>query len=206
MRVKRIAVVSLITFLIGGLGGAAFAYVNHPANGGSGQASLAEDLKQAQMNREVEQFINEQEKEHPDGLLESSIETGSKYTGITYNGENNSVVIATPQKEQGDQVAEVEQPSDTQESTGILSGLQNTEKEETSTPNQAVQSNKKGRVAIQDGSLNVRDQGSTDGAIIGQIYKGDTVEIIGQSGVWYQVITASGVQGYVSATYIEVIE
>ena len=57
MNVKRIAVVSLVTFLIGGVCGGTFAYVNHPANGGSGSASLAEDLKQAQANREVEQFI-----------------------------------------------------------------------------------------------------------------------------------------------------
>ena len=78
MNVKRVALVSLITFFIGAAGGGIFAFVNHPANGGSGSASLAEDLKQAQANREVQQFIQKQEKLHPDGLSESSIETGSK--------------------------------------------------------------------------------------------------------------------------------
>ena len=51
MNVKRVALVSLITFFIGAAGGGIFAFVNHPANGGSGSASLAEDLKQAQANR-----------------------------------------------------------------------------------------------------------------------------------------------------------
>ena len=183
MNVKRVAVVSLITFFIGAVGGGVFAFLNHPINGGSGSASLAEDLKQAHANREVQQFINEQEKLHPDGLGESSIETGSKYTGITYNGENNSVVIATPQKEQGDMPME------------------------TTPQNPAVQDSvSKGRVAIQEGSLNVRGQASTDGAILGQVYKGDTVEILGQNGAWYQIVTSSGIKGYVSATYIEVIQ
>lgn len=204
MNIKRIAVVSLATFLIGGVCGGAFAYVNHPANGGSGSASLAEDLKQAHANREVEQFINEQEKLHPEGLENSKIETGSKYTGITYNGENNSVVIATPQKEQGDMPVETVQPSD--ESTEMQGSLTDENNSAEEPQNNDAQATSTGRVAIQSGSLNVRDKASTDGAIIGEVYKGDTVQIIGQNGVWYQVITAGGVQGYVSATYIEVIQ
>lgn len=194
MNVKRVAVVSLITFFIGAVGGGVFAFLNHPINGGSGSVSLAEDLKQAHANREVQQFINEQEKLHPDGLGESSIETGSKYTGITYNGENNSVVIATPQKEQGDMPMETTPP---EEQPSV----------ETAPQNPAVQESvSKGRVAIQEGSLNVRGQASTDGAILGQVYKGDTVEILGQNGAWYQIVTSSGIKGYVSATYIEVIQ
>ncbi|MBR5318068.1 MAG: SH3 domain-containing protein [Peptococcaceae bacterium] len=204
MNVKRIAVVSLVTFLIGGVCGGAFAYVNHPANGGSGSASLAEDLKQAQANREVEQFISEQEKLRPEGLENSKIETGSKYTGITYNGENNSVVIATPQKEQGDVPVETEQPSNAQ--SGIPSNLTGGNNAAEELQNNDTQAASIGRVAIQNGSLNVRDQASTNGNIIGEVYKGDTVQIIGQDGVWYQVVTAGGVKGYVSATYIEVIQ
>lgn len=200
MNVKRVAVVSLITFFIGAVGGGIFAFVNHPANGGSGSASLAEDLKQAHANREMQQFINEQEKLHPDGLGESSIETGSKYTGITYNGENNSVVIATPQKEQGNMPVETV-PSD--EQPGETAAPSNSNETQNSAPQASTS---KGRVAIQEGSLNVRGQASTDGAILGQVYKGDTVEIIGQNGAWYQIITSTGVNGYVSATYIEVIQ
>ena len=201
MNVKRVAVVCLITFLIGAAGVGVFAYANHPANGGSGSTSLTEDLKQAQANREVQQFISKQEKLRPDGMEESRIETGSKYTGITYNGENNSVVIATPQKEQGDMLVETE-PNQEESSNGLLGNLTSgkEESQENSSPTTST-----GRVAIQEGSLNVRSQASTDGAVIGQVYKGDTVQILGQNGAWYQVTTSNGVQGYVSATYIEVI-
>ncbi len=199
MNVKRVVVVSLITFLIGGIGGGAFAYVNHPANGGSGGASLTDDLKQARANQEVQQFINKQEKERPDGLAESKIETGSKYTGITYNGENNSVVIATPQKEQGNIVAEDPEPS----VSNPIEQPNTAEKKEEPSNNHQTTSN--GRVAIQEGTLNVRSQASTDGAIVGHVYKGDTVKILNKNGAWYQVQTADGVTGYVSATYIEVL-
>ena len=204
MNVKRIAVVSLATFLIGGVCGGAFAYVNHPANGGSGNASLAEDLKQAHANREVEQFISEQEKLRPEGLEESKIATGSKYTGITYNGENNSVVIATPQKEQGNMPLPSNEPVENLNNTGEATIEEKPQNNNTQN-NNSTQSNSTGRVVIQSGSLNVRDQASTAGNVIGQVYKGDTVQIVGQNGVWYQVVTASGVQGYVSSTYIEVI-
>jgi hypothetical protein len=200
MNVKRVALVSLITFFIGAAGGGIFAFVNHPANGGSGSASLAEDLKQAQANREVQQFIQKQEKLHPDGLSESSIETGSKYTGITYNGENNSVVIATPQKEQGNLPVEtVPSNEEVSNETTMPVGTE----AQSAAPQTSVS---KGRVAIQEGSLNVRGQASTDGAILGQVYKGDTVEILSQNGAWYQIVTSGGVKGYVSATYIEVLQ
>ena len=49
-------------------------------------------------------------------------------------------------------------------------------------------------------------QGSTDSTIIGQVYKDDKVQIVGRNGAWYQVITESGLEGYVSATYVEVTE
>ena len=62
-----------------------------------------------------------------------------------------------------------------------------------------------GRVAIQSGSLNIRSTGSIDGTVIGQAYKDELLEIIHQDGRWYQVVTADGVQGYVSSTYVEMI-
>ena len=58
---------------------------------------------------------------------------------------------------------------------------------------------------IQSGSLNIRSVGSIDGTVIGQAYKDELLEIIHQDGVWYQVITTDGVQGYVSSTYVEII-
>lgn len=68
MRTKRVAVVSLIAFCLGGVGGGAYAYVTHPINHGGGETSLTLNLEQAHENWEVEQFINEQEKLRPDGM------------------------------------------------------------------------------------------------------------------------------------------
>ncbi len=204
MKIKGIIVASVITFLLGTVGGGAAAYVNHPANGGHGMASLSEDIKQAHENREIEQFIDQQEKLRPDGLEESKIEAGSKYTGITYNGPNHSVVIATQPKEQGGVSAEQGKSAET--SSSFFDSLRSTGKKTTEVETETRQEVINGRVAIQTGSLNIRDKAGTDGAIIGAVYKNETVQITGQSSGWYQVITANGLQGYVSATYIEIIE
>jgi len=63
---------------------------------------------------------------------------------------------------------------------------------------------KVGRISIQSGSLNVREENNIDGKVIGQVYKDEVVHILEQDGVWYQIITADGLIGYVSTTYVEI--
>lgn len=204
MNIKRMVAVSAITFFIGCAGGGVFAYVNHPANGGHGSASLSETLRQAHEDREFEQFINQQEKLRPDGMEQSKIEAGSKYTGITYNGDSQNVVIATQPKEQGD--VPLDKTQSAAPSSGFLDTLMHSTKDNSAPSQDVSQKIITGRVAIQNGSLNIRDQAGTDGNIIGQVYKNDTVQIIGQQDGWYQITAANGIQGFVSATYIEVTE
>ena len=175
---KKIISICLLTFAIGCIGGGALAYANHQK--GMESQTLLASIAQTQDNWEVEQFIREQEEERPDGMEESQIATGSRYTGITYN--NVSVASAA------DTNAEREMKPETQ-----LSDVQFNEK-------------KVGRVVIQSGSLNIRSVGSIDGTVIGQAYKDELLEIIHQDGKWYQVVTADGVQGYVSSTYVEVVK
>ena len=174
---KKIISICLLTFAIGCIGGGALAYANHQK--GIESQNLLASIAQTQDNWEVEQFIREQEEQRPDGMEEAQVVTGSRYSGITYN--NVSVASATDTNAQREVNAEI-QSSD-------------------------VQSNEKmvGRVAIQSGSLNIRSIGSIDGTVIGQAYKDELLEIIHQDGVWYQVVTADGVQGYVSSTYVEMI-
>ena len=202
MRIKRVAVVSLITFIIGGVGGSAYAYVTHPSQRGDGQLALSLNLEQAHENWEVEQFISEQEELRPDGLSESKIAAGSKYTGVTYKDgkmimpqQVNDVTTADV-KQQVD--SEQENASDAQEEKkeGFLSKLFS--KKETSESaqngdNDAAQQTQTGRVDIQSGSLNVRAQSNTSSEVIGKVYKDDIVQILGQSGAWYQVTTQDGV-------------
>ena len=58
MRIKRIAVVSVVTFLLGGVCGGAYAYVAH--QNGQEDLSLADGLGQVQENVAVAQFVSEE--------------------------------------------------------------------------------------------------------------------------------------------------
>ncbi len=181
---KKFTVICLLAFLIGCAGGGALAYANHQK--GLEAQSLLASISQTQSDWEVEQFIREQEEQRPEGLEESQIVTGSRYNGITYN----NVTVAT--------VNQV----DSNEPT--VSDNNNVNK------SAAVPTTGKtvGRVNIQSGSLNIREVGSIDGKVIGQAYKDELVEIIAQDGVWYQIVTTHGQNGYgyVSSTYVEIVE
>lgn len=215
MRTKRVAVVSLITFLIGVGGGSAYAYVTHPSHGGDNQLALSLNLEQAHENWEVEQFISEQEELRPDGLSESKIAAGSKYTGVTY--KDGKMVM--PQKVNDVETADVTPSADSsQDNSSVVSeekkgsflsklfGKKESSETQKNEEDDIAQQAQTGRIAIQSGSLNVRAQSNTSSEVIGQVYKDDTVQIIGQTGAWYQVITQEGLQGYVSAAYVEVVD
>lgn len=208
MRIKRIAVVSVVTFLLGGVCGGAYAYVAH--QNGQEDLSLADGLGQVQENVAVAQFVSEQERLRPEGLEESKIATGSKYEGITYN-----VKPATVSKQDEDSAVEPEaeqEPAEqdkTEKSGGFLSGLLGG-KDKTGQDNPAdnnadgQQAEQTGIIATQEGSLRVRAQGNMNGKVIGQVDKGDTVQIVSEESGWYQIITSDGLQGYVSAEYVDV--
>lgn len=211
MRVKRVALVSIVTFLLGGLCGSAYAYVSYSFSNTNEDISLSGNLEQVQENIAVEQFVKAQEEQRPNGLEESKIETGSKYTGITYN----NVAPATVSDKTETDPAVTDDGSETKKEEGLLSSILNwgknnelnkqdkTEDDKNSSKTSSTGSS--GKIAIQKGSLNVRAQGSIDGEVIGQVYKGDIVQIVSQDDAWYQIITSDGTQGYVSATYVEVV-
>ncbi len=211
MRVKRVALVSIVTFLLGGLCGSAYAYVSYSFSNTNEDISLSDNLEQVQENIAVEQFVKAQEEQRPNGLEESKIETGSKYTGITYN----NVATATVSDKTETDPAATDDGSETKKEEGLLSSILNwgkntetnkqdkTEDDKNSSKTSSAGSS--GKIAIQKGSLNVRAQGSIEGDVIGQVYKGDIVQIVSQDDAWYQIITSDGTQGYVSATYVEVV-
>lgn len=211
MRVKRVALVSIVTFLLGGLCGSAYAYVSYSFSNTNEDISLSDNLEQVQENIAVEQFVKAQEEQRPNGLEESKIETGSKYTGITYN----NVATATVSDKTETDPAATDDGSETKKEEGLLSSILNwgkntetnkqdkTEDDKNSSKTSSAGSS--GKIAIQKGSLSVRAQGSIEGDVIGQVYKGDIVQIVSQDDAWYQIITSDGTQGYVSATYVEVV-
>ena len=50
MRVKRVALVSIVTFLLGGLCGSAYAYVSYSFSNTNEDISLSDNLEQVQEN------------------------------------------------------------------------------------------------------------------------------------------------------------
>ncbi len=59
-------------------------------------------------------------------------------------------------------------------------------------------------VATEDSNLNIRQEPSTEAAIIGKAAKGETVTLVEQtSDDWWKVRTASGTEGYAYARYLQ---
>ena len=59
-------------------------------------------------------------------------------------------------------------------------------------------------VATEDSNLNIRQEPSTEAAIIGKAAKGENVTLVEQtSDDWWKVKTASGTEGYAYARYLQ---
>lgn len=93
-----------------------------------------------------------------------------------YYSQENSEVIETPKFEEIEEVVE-------EESKSLM-----------------------GEVSVE--KLNIRSTPSSDNNdnIVKELAKDDVVEIVQDMGNWYQVCTATGVDGYVMSEYIKVHE
>ena len=59
-------------------------------------------------------------------------------------------------------------------------------------------------VATEDSNLNIRQEASTEGAIVGKAAKGETVTLVEQtSDDWWKIKTADGEEGYAYARYLQ---
>lgn len=59
-------------------------------------------------------------------------------------------------------------------------------------------------VATDDSNLNIRQEPSTDAAVVGKAAKGETVTLVEQSSDdWWKVKTADGEEGYAYARYLK---
>ena len=68
---------------------------------------------------------------------------------------------------------------------------------------------KSGVVTLTDGYLNVRESASTNGAVVVELYNGDKVTILGETGDWYKIkVTKDGKEytGYAYAQYVKVTQ
>ena len=55
-------------------------------------------------------------------------------------------------------------------------------------------------------SLNLRSKPGMDGAVLAQLPRDAKVQILAQAGVWYQVKTAQGQQGYAHGDFLRIVE
>ncbi|MBV6878447.1 SH3 domain-containing protein [Epilithonimonas ginsengisoli] len=59
-------------------------------------------------------------------------------------------------------------------------------------------------VATDDSNLNIRQEPSTDAAVVGKAVKGETVTLVEQSSDdWWKIKTADGEEGYAYARYLK---
>lgn len=59
-------------------------------------------------------------------------------------------------------------------------------------------------VATDDSNLNIRQEPSTDAAVVGKAAKGETVTLVEQSSDdWWKIKTADGEEGYAYARYLK---
>lgn len=181
MRIKRIVIMSCFVFLVGGIAGGMLSLVTNTLFTDKDQ-SVVSAVEGARDDWKINQFVKEQEKLHPDGLSESKVKAGSKYTGITYNGSNNNMSVPSGNTPKPQPQTTIKESKKTE--TGSIG---------------------RGRVKTNGGTLRVRRSGSSNAEVIGQVSKGDVVEILSSKGGWYEIKTSSGLRGYVSAQYVQKI-
>ena len=206
MRIKTLVILSVLALLVGGAAGGGYAFITQDKALPSSKDQIAsqENLSEEEKDELIlDHFIAEQEEEHPDGLTESSIAVGSKYDGITYNDvtpATNSSNSSTDKK--------------TNTAANEVKDNKDSKENKTETPAKTEPSVWEGtsggqQVGVVDvnssSSLNIRKNPSMDGAIIGKLYRDNEVLVVGKDGKWYQIVTGDGVEGYVSADYLKII-
>lgn len=205
MRIKTLVILSVLALLIGGAAGGGYAFISQekalplPNKEVANQESLSEDEKDELI---LDNFIAKQEEEHPDGLTESTIAVGSKYDGITYNNvtpATNSGNGNTANKKQNTSTVDSGKKEENKTETPV--------KNETSLWEGTSGGQQVGVVDVNSSSaLNIRKKAGTDGEIIGKLYRDNEVLVVGKDDNWYKIVTADGLEGYVSADYLKIVD
>ena len=205
MRIKTMVILSVLALLIGGAAGGGYAFISQekalplPNKEVANQESLSEDEKDELI---LDNFIAKQEEEHPDGLTESTIAVGSKYDGITYNNvtpATNSGNGNTANKKQNTSTVDSGKKEENKTETPV--------KNETSLWEGTSGGQQVGVVDVNSSSaLNIRKKAGTDGEIIGKLYRDNEVLVVGKDDNWYKIVTADGLEGYVSADYLKIVD
>lgn len=212
MRVKTLAILSFTIFILSAFVSGGYAYSNRDKDFSQAQFTLPVAFTEEEQEQAmIEKFIAEKEEERPEGLTESTIATGSRYDGITYNNvqpaSNSNHKDVTAKNEEN---TDNEDKKTNQTDTNTNSAKTNEDSKNQTNNDDSIWistgEQKVGIPTVTDSPLNLRGSAGMDGEILGALYNTDTVLVVGKSGNWYQVVTEDGIKGYVSADYLKIID
>ena len=177
MKVKTLIILSILFFAIGSLGGAAYAFVS----GGSVFQSVAGILPSSKTPEEklIDDFIKEQEEKQ-------SEDQQSPAPKEDVNDQKQDVTTKTPEVP-----SQPDKPDTADSSKGTNSDGEK----------------RMGQPTVSDGTtLRVRKTpDAKNGEVLIGIPNTEKVEIVSEKNGWYQIVTANGTKGWVSAEYMKEI-
>ena len=190
MNVKKVIIATIAVFAVGLVAGAGVSAVQAWKNDSSSlPVASYSDLQNKEQNQ-VDEFVENQEKEHPDGLKEISVDGKYEQPEVDANGnlvKNNEEQKAPVDNKPSDK--KTEEPSNSSSSGSNVS----------------APTTKTGVITVNESSsLRMRSGAGTDYDVIGSLHRNDKVTILSEKNGWYEIKTQNGTKAWVSAQYVEV--
>lgn len=179
MRGRTVAILALGVFLLGGACGALYAVVSSHTSSGNDKLPVGSytDLENGDKDKQDNQ-------------------SGQDNTDKNDNSANNADANNTDNDKNNSE------ENNSQNNTG---GDNNTANNTSNTS--TGKASKSGEVNVrEDSALTLRQGPGTNYEKIGQIYRGDLVDILEEKNDWYKIKTYDGKEAWVSAKYINVTE
>lgn len=129
----------------------------------------------------------------------------SSYDEFQNNDDENK-----NEDENGEQNQNIDENTDEQNQSGVENNNVTNEENNNQTTNEEnnqTTEHKVGEVNVkEDSALSLRKGPGTNYERLGQVYRGDQLDILEEQNGWYKVQTYDGVEAWVSADYVTIIE
>ena len=185
MSVKKVIAATVGVFVLGLAVGAGVGVITAWKNADSDlPVATYSDLNKSQENQ-VNQFVENQEDEHPEGLNDITVD--GKYVQPPVDGNGNLII------------ANEEPNSDSEPKQDTVASQPNTP---VGSQN-ATAINRAGVITVSEsGSLRMRKGPGTDHEVIGGLHRDDKVTVLSEKDGWYEIETADKIHAWVSAEYV----
>jgi len=190
MNAKKVIIATVAVFAIGAIAGAGVGAVQAWKNDSSSlPVASYGDLQNKEQNQ-VDEFVENQEKEHPDGLNEISVD--GKYEQPEVDANGNLVTNNEDEKTPAGKETSDEQNNESSNNTS-------------SNESSSATTTKTGIITVNESSsLRMRSGAGTEYDVIGSLHRNDKVTILNEKNGWYEIKTEKGVKAWVSAQYVEI--